>query len=393
MSEVIGLVDKSLTRDELQVLEQLAARNVALNHAREAAAATGDALQVVNAVRQQRGERILSASDLPRLATLNSVLVQVAQDPFGPLPTAYATYVATVSSEDVTTVDGDERGRFDLYERQLGFPDSATLLRRLQDAAAHFPAFRPRLHVLERAVMARMDIPGPAYLYYAGCSVSGTPESRASNDFQQGLSFYKQLVRFWGVESVKVYRINLGQVVVNPYEYRANRELQNEEHTLISMRFPLCLNSAPGGFNHEFSVDRFPAKPLPRLTRDPVPPAMIQALQRHFRGMYSIFAEKTRGRGIDPAALDAQIEMATPRFTVQGQVPIVAVTKDITQEAFEHRHAELSYRERLAGPGPHLANAALLHQHGIADPYGATTEEKMEVLPPIADLFSFFGHH
>lgn len=239
----------------------------------------------------------------------------------------------------------------------------------------------------------RVSRPGPAYVYYAGCSVNVTPQSRASNDFKQGRSFYKQLADFWGIDSVKVYRVNLGQVFVDPYEYRANRQLQNEEHILISMRFPLCLNRAPGGFNHEFSVDRFAPKPLPPVPHHPVPPIMIQTLHRHFRGMYSIFAEQTRGRGIDPAALDAQIEMATPRFTVQGQVPIVAVTKDITQEAFEHRHAELSYRERLAGPGPHLANAALLHQHGIADPYGATTEEKMEVLPPIADLFSFFGHH
>lgn len=274
----------------------------------------------------------------------------------------------------------------------MQFADFEVILRRIRDAFQKSPAFRPRLQVLEDAVVPRVGEEGPASLFYSGCAVSVTAKRRAHADFDKNSGFYAQLLRFWNIDKVKVYEVNLERIVVDPFEFRGQRSLQIEEHTLIAMRFPLSLNSSPGGFNHDYRVDLYTPSPLPAFPRQETPPSISQDLRRHFERMYMTYAERAGAKGIHPAALAAQIDLAMPRFLLLDRVPIVAISKDITQEAFEHQHDDLNYRQRLAKPGPQATNMALLHQYGV-NPFGANTEERLLTLPPTTDLFMFFAHH
>lgn len=264
------------TANEAQVLGELRARPRAVDAARTEACSTKDAVEIINAVRTKRNERTIQRTEVTRVLGLEPELLAIANDPFGPLPQSYATFVASV---DVAQLDSakvpDKPNRLELYERQVRFADFQVLSRRLEEACSAFPALEPRLAPLKDAVAGRIDRPGPAFLYYTGCCISGSPESRATDDFKTTGRLVSNLLSFWSIPKVDVYRVCLPDVHINPYEYRAARVWQLEEHTLIAMRYPLNLNSAPGGFSHEYRLDMYDPCPLPNITREPVPAAVL----------------------------------------------------------------------------------------------------------------------
>lgn len=102
-------------------------------------------------------------------------------------------------------------------------------------------------------VELRVGRPGPAILYYTGCCVSGSPGTRATDGFKVSGTMFTSLAKHWKVKNVKVFRMNLPPVPIDMYEYRAARYLQLEERSLIALRYPLGLNSVPGGLRHEYA--------------------------------------------------------------------------------------------------------------------------------------------
>lgn len=323
---------------------------------------------------------------------LETDLITIANDPFGPLPESYASFVATVGPDELEMPHTNQPNRLELYERQIRFDSFEVLLSRLEEACSAFPALEPRLAPLKQAVARRVDLQGPAYLYYTGCCVSGSPESRAADDLQVRNSMVTNLLSLWKAQ-VDVFRVNLPPLDIDPYGYRAARVWQLEEHTIVAVRYPLNLNSAPGGFLHDYAIDVHDPSPLPPVPRDPVPASTADAVRRHMEGMHSAYASQPGPSArIDPGALDHQIDAATPRYLLLGRVPMVAVGKDVTVEDYRGDHSEVGYRQRLAGPGPQATNAGLLYQHGV-DPATATTNDRLEVLPPFTDLFTVIDRH
>lgn len=240
-------------------------------------------------------------------------------------PHSYATHVATVATENASAAVNTILGHLDIYERQIELPDYATLLTLVEQAAAAFPALVPRLEPLKKAATARIHIPGPVFLYYTGCSVASSPESRAKSDVSKDNSMVTELIKLWRVKTVRVYRVNLPSVPISVFEYRGERNWQLEEHSLIAARFPLCLNSAPGGFLHEHRVDLYGPCPLLLFPRTPVPSTMADGVKRHLEGMYEAYRNQPGSQArIDCHALQQQVDAATPRFTLSGRVPIVA---------------------------------------------------------------------
>lgn len=393
----LGLPPKTiqLSSGETTVLDQLATRHLSLNNARSSAAATGDVLKVLNAVRQQRGERILKKSEIRAVLPLRKQLLEIAKEPFDDLPEGYSAYVTTVTREHPDEVPVARPGVLEHYTRQVRFASFSVMLSKLQEAATALPRYEPRLRPIIVEATRRQNRPGPAFLYYDGCCISGTPASRARNDAgssDRGRLFCA-LLDLWRIEEVHVYKINVEDVVVDRFEYRAQRKLQNVEHAIISARFPLCMNSAPGGFVHDFRLDRYTPSPLPAFHREAVPAAMAQLIKRHYEGMHQAYRNQgDPAKRVHPEALAQHADAATPRFLLKGRVPLIAVAKDVTEEDFYHRHKELGYRQRLAGPGPQATNSALLYQNGI-DPLSCTTEVKLLALPPITDLFTVIAHH
>lgn len=238
-----------------------------------------------------------------------------------------------------------------------------------------------------------LDLPSPAYLYYTGCCVSASPGARATSDFGVSGTMITNLLSLWKIKEIKVYKVNLPPVSIDVYEYRAARHLQLEEHSMIAVRYPLNLNSAPGGLAHEYKLDHYFPRPLPRLPLDLVPDRLADAIRRHFLGLCDLFDRQPNSPGkMDQQALDHYIRAATPTATFERCIPIVQISKDLTQEEFKGKHAELGYRERLAGPGPQATNAGLLYQLG-EDPWTATTETRLSLLPPMIDLYVVIRLH
>lgn len=339
--------------DESRVLEELRTRHRSFDAARSSAATSKDVVAVTNAVRRQRNEGIIVRDDLPRLMQLERALLEVAKDLFGPLPPDYATLVATVSPKDLKPIASKTAKSFELYERQIIFPSFKEMIHRLEEATRVFRALRPRLAPILDAAKLRVGEPGQACLYYSGCTISSSVEGRAAKEFKISGSLISNVLALWKVQKVNVYRICLPAVAINPYEFRATRQYQLEEHALISLRYPINLNSAPGGFAHDDRLDFYDPCLLPQHPRQPVPDTLVEAVRRHFAGMYDCYAGQPESPGrIHPDTLDSQVRAATPVFTLKGRVPMVALSKDITEEAFNAEHAELSYRERLTGPGP-----------------------------------------
>lgn len=189
------------------------------------------------------------------------------------------------------------------------------------------------------------------------------------------------------MKTVGVYRVNLPDVEINRWEYRNELSLQHESHSLISVRYPHTLNSAPGGYLHDFRVDRYPPRPLPEVARDAnINADVATAVDRHLSGCNSWFAEQPGGSPIAPHSLVGQIQTATPSFSFEGRTPMVAFGKDVTREEFDGVHVERGYRDWLAGLGPQATKRALLHQYGV-DVSVATTEERRRLLPPFSDLY------
>lgn len=379
--------------DESRVLEELRTRYLSFDAARRSAATSNDAVAVINAVRQQRDERTIERDDLPRLMQLERALLEAAKDPFGPLPPDYATFVATVSPKDLNPIASKTAKSFELYERQIVFPSFKEMIHCLEEATLVFRALGPRLAPILDAAKLRVDEPGQACLYYTGCTISSSVEGRAAKDFKVSGALISNVLALWKVQKVNVFRICIPAVAIDPYEYRVARQYQLEEHAFISLRYPINLNSAPGGFTHDYRPDFYDPCPLPKHPRGPVPDALVEAVRRHFGGMYDCFAGQPESPGrIHPDTLDSQVRAATPLFTLKDRVPMVALSKDITEEALNAEHAELSYRERLTGPGPQATHAGLLYQHGV-DPHQATTQDRIDVLPPFHDLFTVITLH
>lgn len=380
----------SLSPEEERVLGDLKERYFCMDLARQNATNSEDVVNVVNAVRQQRDERLLAPDDLPRIKTLEKSLIAIARDPFSPLPQGYATFVNTVDFAAAEKLcRGDSQNVHELYERGVRFASYAELLRKLEEAVAAFPALSARLAPTMSIARSRVALGGAVYLFYSGCSIAGSPTSRAEDDAKlDGGRLLTNLANLWKIGKIDVWRVNLPGTPIDPYAYRGVRALQLEEHTLISVRWPHCLNSAPGGYTHEFAVDRYPANPLVRLDdyREDPSPTIRSGLKRHFEGFAAWAARQPGGSQIASSAIAAQIEAAVPRFTIKGRTPVVAVAKDITVEEYEGRHAEIDYRGRLAGPGPQATSAGLLYQNGI-DSDTATSEDRLRVLPPCTDLY------
>lgn len=174
---------------------------------------------------------------------------------------------------------------------------------------------------------------------------------------------------------------------IDPYEYRNACHLQLEEHSIISLRYPLCLNSAPGGFLHDYRLDILAPQPRTVLPRDPVPDSLVDAVRRHVTGLCQLLARQPKSPGnMNAEALAQYIRAATPQYCFEGRIPMACISKDMTHEEYEGRHAELGYRERLAGPGPQATNAGLLYQLG-EDPWTVSTERRLYLLPPMIDRF------
>lgn len=241
--------------------------------------------------------------------TLNDELLQIASDPFGPLPKAYATFVGTVSPAQVDSIPANQTpGILHLYEHQVQFADFGTLLTRLEEASLAFPALEPRLSVMKGEVRTRLGQAGPAYLYYTGCTISGSPESRASNDLKVTGSLVTNMLSFWNVDKVSVFQVNLPGEYIDAFEYRASLALQREEHSLIAVRFPLSLNSAPGGFSHDYRLDLYDARPFPSFARQPVPFSMVDAVRRHIVGAHNACAAQPGS----PAGLSSPYQLGGP---------------------------------------------------------------------------------
>lgn len=373
------------------MLNDIRSRYVTLDAARRDAIKTGSILNVLNAVRQVRGERILIADEVPRIVGLGKSLLDVAQNPFAPPPPAYAEYVCSTDLESLDKAPhGGSRNVFEVYDRVVAFDSYPALAQKLKEAIRAFPALGPRLSPALDAVTSRIGQEGPAFMAYSGCTVAGSPVKRAEDDRNSGHRMVTNLLKFWGITKLDIYKVCLPDVETSVYEYRAQMYLQREEHSIISVRYPLNLNSAPGGFLHDYEPNRYPPRPWPAVIRDHEHNDIRIAVAKHLRGFAS-WLMASRGSTMAAGSIDHQIEAASPSFTIGGRTPIVAVGKDTPREEFEGRHSELGYRQRLAGPGPQATNGALLHMHAV-DPATATTETRMRILPPFTDLYLELEH-
>lgn len=90
-------------------------------------------------------------------------------------------------------------GVFELYERAVLFASFAELRGKLRAAIAAFPDLRPRLTPSVDAANARAHLPGPAYFYYTGCCITGSPVSRARDDLNSSGRLVTRLLSLWGV--------------------------------------------------------------------------------------------------------------------------------------------------------------------------------------------------
>ena len=375
------------TEDKKQVLDGLTKRYRDLDAARTAAAATGSLVAVVKAVCEARSERIVTEQELARLDPVKNDLINFARDPFSALPPSYATYVATVPVDKLDEAPAGEPDGLTWYERQITFGGFAELLARLDDAIATFPALIPRLTPVRGAVAARVGEQGPVYMFNSGCTIAGTPVSRATKGPGSAQQLITSLFDLWQVKA-DVYRVALEPVEIGTFEYRGERQLQLVEHCLISTRFPHNLNSAPGGFAHDYRVDLHPPCPLSESLREPAPAAKFEAVRRHLEGMYAAYASRRpTATTIDPDALAHQVDAATPRFLARGRPLVVAIGKDATREEYNGANPDIGYRQRLSGPGSQATNAALLQQHNV-DAAMATLDQKLAILPPFVDLFT-----
>lgn len=138
-------------------------------------------------------------------------------------------------------------GVFELYDRAIEFASFAEFADKLDAAVQAYPALEPRLSAPIAAVGQRSAESGPAWLYYTGCSVQTSAESRAQNDFDVSETLFTNLVKVCAVREVHVFKVNLAEVAVDAFEFRDRLDLQREEHALVSLRFPHNLNSSPGG--------------------------------------------------------------------------------------------------------------------------------------------------
>lgn len=351
--------------------DRLTQRYLDCDQARLIAAESGDIVQTINAVRRARGEMLISAADIPRLMPLAADLLAMARDPFSPTPAHLVTFIGTVTPDTVQSFE-DTQGVYEVYERRVEFDSHEQLASELEQFTTLFPATVPRLQATISAARKRS---GPAAFYYIGVSISSTPMERATDDLFDGHRLVANLFKHLN-RPVDVYRLNLPGVEISTYEYR-DHPLQLEEHSLIALRWPHGANSAPGGYRHFYRTDLYPSLPLP-----PGTVLRSEAVRTHLVGMDGYYASK--GRRIDPNALDIQTDMAMP-VTHHGRVLWTSVAKDVTLEEFEYRHAELNYRGRLAGPGPRATVDALLHQHGTS--FAATTvQRRNEILGPFTGL-------
>lgn len=375
---------------EARVLTELSDRYAALDSARRAAVGSGSILSIVNAVRSEREERLLVAEDIPRVHTLEKHLVQIAADPFAPLPQGYAKFLKTVHRDRVDEkIEGsDSGGVFQLYERRVRFSSFADLKGKLEAAIAAYPALVPRLTPTLLEVSKRLGQNGPAFLYYTGCSVASSPETRAADDDKVTRGrMLVNLLSLWDVVEVEVFEVELPGIDIDRFEYRSRFDLQREEHCLISARYPHCLNSAPGGFAHDYRADRYTPRPWPALGSHRAEPeaVMKNKVERHFRGFAKWFKGRT-GEDMATTSLVGIIEVGSPRFVIQGRSPVVMIGKDITAEEFRGANEDLGYRQPLAGPGPQATRTALLHQHGV-DARTETDAGRLDLLPPFCDLY------
>lgn len=312
-------------------------------------------------MRKARNERIVSEAELSRLHPLNQQLLHIAISPFGPLPDGYATFITTVDTDKLDEAPAGESQDLVWYERAVKFDSYKAVLDCLDAARTAFPALISRLTPTRDRVATCLDEPGPARLFYQGCTVAGTPVSRAPDDLGGEQRMVSSLLKFWNIKSVEVYRVNIKPVETNAFEYRGQRELQLVEHALISARFPHSLNSSPGGFCHNYRLDMYPPSPLPTVATEPVPASMAAAVKRHMEGVHRTYSAQpgTTSR-ISSGSLAHQVDAGTPRHLVRGRPLVVAIGKNVTSEEFSGQHPELGYRQRLAGPSLQLTNAALL---------------------------------
>lgn len=94
---------------------------------------------------------------------------------------------------------------------------------------------------------------------------------------------------------------------------------------------------------------------------------------------------------IHPSAVEDAKSMGSAQRTWGGDVALVTLTSDITVEAFQGRHPEVGYHDRLAGPGPALG--CQLREHAFAaldtpaDSVGLPAAKRREAFGPTVDLW------
>lgn len=262
-------------------------------------------------MRKARNERMVSEAELSRLHPLNQQLLDIANNPFGTLPDGYATFIATVDADKLDEAPAGEPQSLVWYEPAVKFDSYKALLDCLDEAMAVFPALIPRLTPTRDRVATCLHEPGPARLFYQGCTVAGALMSRAADDPGGEQRMISSLLKFWDIKSIEVFRVNIKPVETNAFEYRGQRELQLVEHGLISARFPHSLNSAPSGFCHDYRVDMYSPSPLPTVATEPVPAPMIAAIRRHMTGMRDAYAAQPESSTrMSATSLEDQITFA-----------------------------------------------------------------------------------
>lgn len=148
-------------------------------------------------------------------------------------------------------------------------------------------------------------------------------------------------------------------------QYRRREDLQNIERCLISAIFPLCGNSAPGGYHHQPDLKPFapvtvPAfDPVNETTQDKLQ-ALNEKLRRHHEDARRTWAGKPGAR-ISDAAAEAAQRNSQVLGLIQGGVGLVHVAKDITAEAFNADHTRYGYFGEHRGPGPAFTCRLLRH--------------------------------
>lgn len=260
-------------------------------------------------------------------------------------------FVAAVATDKLDDAPDSEPDRLARYKRQVTFASFPSLLARLEDAMKVFPALIPRLTPVRGAVAARVGQEGPAYMYYTGCTIACTPVSRTTDDMDSVNRKVTSLSELWAIDSVDIFRVNIAPVDVDPFDDRGERALQLVENSLIRARYPNNLNSAPGGFSHDFRLDVYPPSPLPNTPNDAVPTSTVEGIKRHLEGLYQAYSSRrSGGTSINLAALAHQIDAATPRQLVGGRPLLVAIGKDVTHEEFNGAQPEIDTASDLPDP-------------------------------------------